>query len=265
MVRPRYKRRVGTLTSAGCRSASILFGLRALGAALLVAAGLPGGAAERPDLRRVESLIVDGTNAFRRTADVAGLASNAALKSAAADFAAYMARTDRYGHEADGRGPAQRAAAHGYDYCIVLENIAYEQSSVGFETRELAGGLVDGWRRSPPHRRNMLDPAVTDIGVGVAHSGRTGRYYAVQLFGLPHSARISFSIANRAPMTVRYSLGQKSYRLEPRATNTHEQCTVPTLSVRGPDGRTESTEQPKNGERFAVVPDGAGGVRLERR
>jgi len=266
--RTRYKRRVGIaeLMFRGRLQPFLrLFRLRALGAALLVAVAPPVGAAERPDLRRVELLIVDGTNAFRRSADLPALASNAALKSAAASFAAYMARTDRYGHEADGRSPAQRATAHGYDYCIVLENIAYEQSSVGFETGELASGLVDGWRRSPPHRRNMLDPAVTDIGVGVAHSGHTGRYYAVQLFGLPHSARVSFSIVNRAPMAVRYSLGQKSYRLEPLAGNTHEQCTVPTLSIRGPHGATETTEQPKNGERFVVVPDGAGGVRLERR
>ena len=242
-----------------------LLHLHALAAALLVAVALPVGAAERPDLRRVELLVVESTNAFRRSAEVPALVSNAELKSAAASFAAYMARTDHYGHEADGRSPAQRATAHGYDYCIVLENIAYEQSSVGFETGELAGGLVDGWRRSPPHRRNMLDPAVTDIGVGVAHSGRTGRYYAVQLFGLPHSARVSFSIVNRAPMAVRYSLGQKSYRLEPLASNTHEQCTVPMLSIRGPHGAAASTEQPKNGERFVVVPDGAGGVRLARR
>jgi len=35
--------------------------------------------------------------------------------------------------------------------------------------------------------------------------------------------------------------------------------------TRGPHGATETTEQPKNGERFVVLPDGAGGVRLERR
>lgn len=244
--------------------ASLLLGLAGLGAGLAFSATWPAGAAERPDLRRVETLIVDGTNAFRRTADLPPVTSNAALKSAATSFAAYMARTDHYGHEADGRSPAQRATEHGYDYCIVLENIAYEQSSVGFDTSELAGGLVDGWRRSPPHRRNMLDPAVTDIGVGLAHSPRTGRYYAVQLFGLPHSARISFTVANRTNSAVHYSLGRKSYRLEPGVTNTHEQCTAPTFTLKRPGGAPESTAEPKNGERFAVEPDGAGGVRLER-
>lgn len=36
-----------------------------------------------------------------------------------------MAKTGKYGHAADGRKPAERAAAHGYEYCIVRENIAY--------------------------------------------------------------------------------------------------------------------------------------------
>jgi uncharacterized protein YkwD len=225
----------------------------------------PFAAAGAPDRNRVEALIVKGTNEFRRSADLPPVARNAQLTSAAADFAAYMARTDRYGHEADGRSPAQRATAHGYDYCIVLENIAYEQSSVGFDTVELAADFVDGWRRSPPHRRNMLDPAVVDTGVAVGHSARTGRYYGVQLFGLPHAARISFSIANRARSPVRYTLGEKSFRLEPGAVNTHEQCTPPALTLRTPGGRADVRVQPKDGQRFAVVPDGAGGLQLQIR
>jgi|SRR6516165_1239254 hypothetical protein len=31
---------------------------------------------------------------------------------------------------------------------------------------------------SPEHRKNMLDPDLDDLGVGVAQSAKTGRYYA---------------------------------------------------------------------------------------
>ncbi len=36
-----------------------------------------------------------------------------------------------------------------------------------------------------PARKNMLAPEVTETGVAVARSGKTGRYYAVQMFGRP--------------------------------------------------------------------------------
>ena len=52
--------------------------------------------------------------------------------------AAYMAKSGKFDHDADGRQPAQRIAAKGYRYCMVAENIAYEFSSRGFASSELA-------------------------------------------------------------------------------------------------------------------------------
>ena len=57
----------------------------------------------------------------------------------------------------------------------------------GFRPDELAQRLFDGWVQSPPHRRNLLDGDMTDVGTAVAQSRRSGRYYAVQLFGRPRS------------------------------------------------------------------------------
>ena len=42
-------------------------------------------------------------------------------------------------------------------------------NSSGFTPKELADGFLEGWKQSPGHRKNMLDPDVTQIGVGVAH------------------------------------------------------------------------------------------------
>ena len=92
------------------------------------------------------------------------------LAKTARYFADYMARTDNYGHTADGRQPSARATEHGYDYCVVAENIAYQFSSTSFETGELVDGFVEGWKQSPGHRKNILDDTVIDTGVAVAYS-----------------------------------------------------------------------------------------------
>ena len=40
--------------------------------------------------------------------------------------------------------------------------------------------IVDGWMTSPGHRRNMLDPNYTHVGIGVAARGKD--CYATQIF-----------------------------------------------------------------------------------
>ena len=125
-------------------------------------------AAARPDLARVEELISKLTNEFRRQEGRPEVQRNPKLTAAAHSFADYVARTNRFGHTADGSQPWERAKKQGYKYCVIAENIAYEYNSAGFGTEELARSFVEGWKHSPPHRKNMLDPDLTDIGVGVA-------------------------------------------------------------------------------------------------
>ena len=145
---------------------------------------LPGAAfGAGPDLSNVERLILERTNQFRSSEGVRRVAVDTRLASAARGFAKYMADTERYGHDADGRKPSQRVKVHGYQYCVVSENISYQYSSEDFGTAELASRYFEGWKKSPGHRRNMLEASVTDTAVAVARSARTGRYYAVQLFG----------------------------------------------------------------------------------
>src|SRR6185436_12813881 len=85
---------------------------------LLVAAGLlpvvPAAltrAVSAPDLAEASRLVVAQTNQFRGGGGLAPTVPNAQLNAAAREFAGFMARTDQYGHEADGREPAQRAQA----------------------------------------------------------------------------------------------------------------------------------------------------------
>jgi len=142
----------------------------------------------------------------------------------------------------------------------VLENIAWVQSSAGFSTGELATRLMEGWKRSPEHRRNLLDPAVTDTGAGLAHSARTGRWYAVQMFGRPRAASIVFSIENPTGTAVHYRTARESFVLEPGVTRTHRLCVPQPVVFEGVSGA--STLEPQAGEQWIVQPDGAGGLRL---
>src|SRR4051794_29760615 len=80
---------------------------------------------KKPDPEAVARYIVDKTNEFREQEGRPRVAVNARLSETARDFADYMARTGRYGHTADGNQPADRAARHGYEYCVIAENIAY--------------------------------------------------------------------------------------------------------------------------------------------
>ena len=155
--------------------------------------------ASLPDLPQTEIAIVEMTNAFRKDNKLGALKPNAALTAAARAFADYLGKSGKFGHEADGRQPAQRAEAQGYRYCTVAENLALNLDSRGFETQQLAREAIEGWKGSPGHRANMLRPHVTEIGVAVVRApDRDPKFISVQLFGRPESLKIQFTIENQA-------------------------------------------------------------------
>jgi hypothetical protein len=175
-----------------------------------------------------------------------------------------MARTDKYGHTADGNPPTARAKQHGYDYCMVSENLAYQFSTAGFTTEELAQVFFQGWKHSPDHRQNMLDPAVTEVGVAVAQSEQTGNYYAVQMFGRPQSQTVEFQITNQADAVIQYEVGGQMLSLPPQFTRTHQQCLTAALIMHWSDGQEPTTVQPKNQDHYVIVQMDTGQFRLQR-
>jgi signal transduction histidine kinase len=109
--------------------------------------------------------------------------------------------------------PAQRAQAEGYADCLVAENIAFASDSRGFSGPALADRLFAGWLNSAPHRRNMLDGELTEVGIAAAYSERSQRHYAVQLFGRPRAQALRFALTNGTGNVVRYELGGRRYEL----------------------------------------------------
>lgn len=220
---------------------------------------------KRPDLSVVARYIADKTNDFREEEGRQRVTVNAKLTETAREFAHYMARTGRYGHTADGSRPADRAARHGYEYCIVAENIAYAFDSAGFTTEELGRNFVEGWKGSPGHRKNMLDPDVTETGVGVARSEKTGYFYAVQMFGRPKSLALEFKVANQSTATVTYRIADHAFTLPPRYIRTHEQCRPTEVTFELPSGgkTVKETVKAEGQSQFVIVEDG-GALRVKK-
>ena len=193
--------------------------------------------AEIPNMAAAEAAIVEQTNAFRRSEGRTAVVRNVVLDQAARRFAEYLARTGRFAHEADGRQPADRATAAGYRYCTIAENLALNLDSRGFSTAKLAGEAVEGWKASPGHRKNMLLPNVTEIGVGIARApGADPKFHSVQLFGRPQRLSFTFQVQNSSGTAVTYSFGGKTQQIEPRVVVTHTACEPGAIRFVKPGG-----------------------------
>jgi uncharacterized protein YkwD len=218
---------------------------------------------QSPNLADVAERLISRTNAFRQQEGGPPVAPNPQLTGAAQDFAAFMARTGQLSHTADGQTPEARAKAHGYDPCFMAENIGYQHHPAGFASEALAEGFFQGWQHSPGHRKNLLDPAVTETGVGVARSEQTGAYYAVQLFGRPMSQQIAFQVTNTTDLSIRYVIDGQTVALPPQATHTHQQCRLPEVTFHWPGTQDPKTVHPNPGERYIIVQGDAGAFRVE--
>ncbi len=222
-----------------------------------------------PDLPKTEIAIIAETNAFRRSEKLGDVTSNAELTKAARAFAAYLATTGKFAHEADGRQPADRVKAAGYKYCSVAENLALFLDSRGFTTERLATLTVEGWKNSPGHRRNLVSPHATEIGVGIARApDKNPKFLAVQLFGRPERLKYQFKIENRAGLSIAYSLHGGSHTIEPRVVVTHTDCNPAEIRFERAGNwltgiKLESRFEAKDGAVYSVVKDSDGRIRVD--
>jgi uncharacterized protein YkwD len=217
-----------------------------------------------PDVADVVERLLSHTHAFRQQEGRPPVAPNPELTATAHDFATFMARTGQLRHTADGQTPEARAKAHGYDACLIAENIAYQQTPTGFTAEALAQGFFEGWQHSPDHRQNLLDPAITEIGVGMAQSELAGTYYAVHLFGRPTFLQIEFQITNTSDIAIPYTLDGQTLSLPPQSTHTHQQCRPTKVIFHWPGAQGAKTVHPIHGDLYTIVQGDAGEFRVER-
>jgi uncharacterized protein YkwD len=133
------------------------------------------------DPARVRAAVLEKVNAARRKARVPPLLASPQLDQAAQKHAEDMLARGFFAHESpDGKTVRERAQAAGYDWRAIGENIAEGQFT--------ADEVMDTWLKSPGHRRNILDPGFTELGVGLAlGKGKNGerRVLWAQAFGAP--------------------------------------------------------------------------------
>jgi hypothetical protein len=191
---------------------------------------------------------------------------NPQLAAAARAYARVLAaRKEGLTHTANGTTPATRAKSAGYAYCQIAENLAAHYDSRGFTTADYARRALQGWEDSPGHRRNLLMPHVTEIGVGVARSGANDpRYIAVQLFGRPLRLKYTFKITSRATRPVGYSFSGEEHVVAPRETITHGACAPGSLSFKLDAKRPAAARyQARDGQVYILKPAKGGGVTVE--
>lgn len=130
-----------------------------------------------------EERVVDLTNQFREENGLAPLTVNTQLTNAAERHSQDIAISDIKGHVgSDGSSVCNRAMDAGYPSTFVGENVHYGS--------DIPAEAVEGWKNSPLHRDNMLNPDVTEIGVGYFFlendtGNLTFNHYWTQVFGSP--------------------------------------------------------------------------------
>jgi uncharacterized protein YkwD len=109
--------------------------------------------------------VIAGVNAQRKAHGLSALRPSPALMKAAQSHACDNAARNIYSHVgSDGSDLGTRLRRTGYQLRVAAENTGYGFSS--------AAKAVDFWMRSPGHRANILNPSVTEIGVGLADGAR---------------------------------------------------------------------------------------------
>src|SRR5271156_1975475 len=120
----------------------------------------------------VEREVMDLANADRAQQGLAPLKWDPALAQAAADHAQLMAQQPALSHQYPGEADlVARGGAAGAHFRSIAENVALAPSPPALEKE---------WMNSAPHRANILNPVMNNIGVGLVKKG--GDYYAVEDF-----------------------------------------------------------------------------------
>lgn len=106
-------------------------------------------------------------NQERTSRGLRPLARNGLLAQAAQEHSADMVQRAYFEHTApDGRTVQDRLRSTGYangGSASTGENIAW-----GVGSKATPGAIVRRWMLSPPHRADILRPAFTEIGIGIA-------------------------------------------------------------------------------------------------
>ncbi len=139
------------------------------------------------------SRIIDLTNQIRLNQGLKPLKENYLLNQAAYIKAKDMLARNYWAHTTpDGQKPWFFLDEVGYDYAAAGENLAKNFS--------LSTKLVEAWYRSPLHRKNLLNPVYTQIGVAVVQGKLNGvtTNLVVQFMAKPNDQAFKLAIKSQS-------------------------------------------------------------------
>lgn len=143
-------------------------------------------APSRPDAAAAETQIVDGINELRAGVDAAALERDDTLATGAREHSTDMAKRDFYAHtNPDGEKPWDRVPCQAGENIHrgelgAIQNVDGEETWNTYETADLAGYVVEGWRLSDGHYELLTNPRWSRVGVGV-HVGDS-EFFATAMF-----------------------------------------------------------------------------------
>lgn len=128
----------------------------------------------------IENRIFELLNELRSEVGVATLSKNEALKLAG-DQRALETETLFEHKRPDGREPftVLEEEPHVYPYLWAGENLA--MATYFMDEEKMADFIFKGWKESPGHYENMVNPNFEEVGIGVHFNGEV--LYATQMFG----------------------------------------------------------------------------------
>lgn len=123
-----------------------------------------------PSVLTVEKQVLELVNEEREKQNIAPLKWNDDLANLARAHSEDMVERNFFGHiNPDGQDAFERMKIYGIDYSYAAENIASGQMT--------AKAAVNSWMTSEGHRENILNPNLTELGVGTARGGEHGFYW----------------------------------------------------------------------------------------
>jgi uncharacterized protein YkwD len=141
------------------------------------ACGTPVRSAPSQPLSGLERATVDAVNRERVRRGLVALSVSSTLTRIARAHSAYQAKTGKSGHVGEGGStPADRADTGNIVWSALAENVAMTH---GYS--DPAATAVDGWMKSAPHRKNILNPVFEQTGVGIV-AAEDATIYFTQIF-----------------------------------------------------------------------------------
>ncbi len=123
-----------------------------------------------PSVLTIEKQVLELVNEERKKQNITPLEWNDDLANLARAHSEDMVERNFFAHvNPDGQDPFERMKIYGIDYYYAAENIASGQMT--------AKAVVNSWMASEGHRDNILNPNLTELGVGTARGGELGFYW----------------------------------------------------------------------------------------